>query len=160
MQMTFFVALIDYSYMNFLMYLNPLLLVIGVFALLLSPFGWVFIAISIAVYFSAIYKKTAEYGQWTLGLFLTTFWLIHLISERASTISTYPCGRTQGATEGACEVWSTAGFPFPSLHYFPAGDVPHIGMWPMFFLNALIFAILSLLIVRFLPKKVTESKYL
>ena len=57
--MTFFVALIDYSYMNFLMYLNPLLLVIGVFALLLSPFGWVFIAISIAVYFSAIYKKTA-----------------------------------------------------------------------------------------------------
>lgn len=146
--------------MNYLMYLNPFLLVFGALALLLSPFGWIFIAISIVVYFSAIHKKTPGHGQLTLGLFLTAFWLIHLISERAPTISTYPCGRTQGATEGVCEVWSTAGFPFPALHYFPAGDVPHIGMWPMFFLNALIFAILSFLIVRCLPKKVVENKYL
>ncbi len=140
------------------MYQNPLILVFGVFALLASPFGWIFVALSAAVYFLAIYKKRSEHGQWTLSLFLTSFWLAHLISERAPTISSYPCGRTQGATEEVCEVWSTSGFPFPSLHYFPAGDVPDIGMWPMFFFNTVIFAALSFIVVRFLPKKIIENK--
>ena len=144
--------------MNVFMYLNPILFAFGALALLASPFGWIFIALSVALYFLAKYKKGFEHGQWTLGLFLTSFWLAHLMSERAPTISTYPCGRTQGATEGVCEVWSTAGFPFPSLHYFPAGDVPYIGMWPMFFLNAIIFAALSFIVVRLLPKNIINNK--
>jgi hypothetical protein len=142
------------------MYLNPLILVIGAFALLLSSFGWIFIALSALIYFLAGYKKTTYHQQWTLGLFLTSFWITHLRSEREPTISLYPCGRTQGVSEGMCEVWSTAGFPFPSLHYFPAGDVPYLGMWPMFFLNALIFSALSLIIIRFMSKGVLENKWM
>lgn len=147
-------------HMKLLLYLNPLLLAFGAFALFLSHFGWVFLAISGAVYALASYKKTSEHGQWTLAVFLASFWLAHLLSERAPTVSSYPCGRTQGATEGGCEVWSTAGFPFPSLHYFPAGDVPHIGMWPLFFFNAVIFALLSLGIVRFFPKQLIEKRWI
>lgn len=142
------------------MFLNPVILVFGVIALFFTPFGWLFIALSLFTYFLAGYRKSAHIQQWTLGLFLTSFWITHLLSEREPTSALYNCGRTQGLTEGMCEVWSTAGFPFPSLHYFPAGDVPHIGMWPMFFINAFIFSVLSLIITRFIPKTVIENKYI
>lgn len=66
----------------------------------------------------------------------------------------YPCGRE--GWELGCEVSSSAGFPLPALHYFPAGDTPYLGMWPAFFLNAAIFAIVSIIIARVLPKQVLE----
>lgn len=144
--------------MDFLIYLNPLSFLFGALTLFLTPFGWAFLAFSAALYYLACSKKTSDHGEWTLGLFLVAFWLSHLVSERSPTTPTYPCGRTQGVTEGVCEVYSTAGFPFPSLHYFPAGDEPYLGMWPLFFFNAFLFAIVSWLIVRRLPKEILEMK--
>lgn len=147
-------------FLSILTFANPILLLFGALALISSLFGWLFVVLSAFVYWLASYKKSTHAGQLTLGVFLTAFWIAHLISERAPTLALYPCGRTQGATEGMCEVWSTAGFPFPALHYFPAGDVPYTGMWLLFFVNALIFAALSFVLVRFAPKSILEHKWL
>lgn len=142
--------------------MSPMLVLMGIFATLASPFGWLFIVLCLAVAAVAGYRLKVEkklaVRQWALGIFLTTFWFAHLVSEGKPTIESYPCGRTQGSVESGCEVWTTAGFPFPALHYYPAGDVPPVSMWPMFFLNAGIFALLAILIARFLPKSVIEHK--
>lgn len=136
---------------------SPMLILMGIFATFVSPFSWVFIGLCLVVVVIAGYRyqgTVTSVRQWALGIFLTSFWFAHLVSEGRPTIDSYPCGRVQGSVEIGCEVWSTAGFPLPALHYFPAGDVPHIGMWPNFFLNALMFATVTIVITRLLPKSV------
>lgn len=144
--------------MLFIPYLNPIFWAFGALALIASPFGWLFVLLTVLLFSVA---KRVAYGEsgatWAVGLFLAAFWSAHLVSERTPTIDIYPCGRSQGV-EGGCLVSSTAGFPFPSLQYFPAGDVPHVGMWPMFFVNAFLFAAVALLIARYLPSRIRNQR--
>ncbi|EKD32935.1 MAG: hypothetical protein ACD_76C00111G0001 [uncultured bacterium] len=142
---------------------SPLLIFIGIIHTFLTPFGLIFVMLIMLVFGIArliTNKKLKEQvSEWTLALFLTVFWIVHLISEGAPTISSYPCGRDQGVI-GGCQVMSSAGFPFHGMHYFPAGDTPYVEMWPLFFLNAIIFAVLAMFIARFLPKNLLEQKIL
>lgn len=146
--------------MNILSTFDPVLIIFGLPALLLSPFSWVFLLLSFVVFFVVRYFRTTTYAELTVGLFWVVFWASQLLSEQGAVREFYACGRTQGSMEGMCEVVSSAGFPFIALHYFPAGDMPHIGMWPLFFANAAICALVTAIVVQFLPKQVVENKYL
>lgn len=135
-------------------------IVIGAFSTFVHPFGLLFLLLSTVVFGLSILiaKKPfqKEIGEWALGLFLVAFWFTHLLSERAPSVTDYPCGGE--GTLCACAVNSTAGFPFTSLHYFSTCDGPHIGMWPFFFLNAALFALIAIPVARALPEKILKNK--
>lgn len=130
----------------------------GAFISAFSPFAWIFWIISGASYLGARALTRAfrhERAEWTVGLFWVVFWASHILSERAATRGTYPCGYM---TTGQCPVVSSAGFPFVSLHYFGAGDEPLLSMWPVFFLNAGLIALACVLVSRWIPAKWLRSK--
>lgn len=131
-------------------------LVLGIIATFLSPFGLLFVALTIAVFVLAwrgSTKKAAQaMAEWTTGVYLLAFWILHWISrDPAAADVIYPCRQLMG---DACPAMPMAsgGFPFTALHYFPAGDTPYMSMWPLFFLNVLLFGFAALLIARFAPE--------
>ncbi len=125
-------------------------LLIGIIGMFLSPFGLIFVALSVTVFVLAwrgSSKKIARaVAEWTTGAYLLVFWVLHWISNGSAKIVTHACGYMMG---DICPVMGSGGFPFTALHYFPAGDTPHASMWPLFFLNVLIFGFVALLISRF-----------
>ncbi len=129
-------------------------LLIGIIGTFLSPFGLLFVAATIGVFVLAWRGSTKKVAQavaeWTTGVYLLVFWILHWISNGPAAMATFPCGVMMA---DACPVMGSGGFPFTALHSFPAGDTPYTSMWPLFFLNVLIFGFVALLISRFAPER-------